>query len=309
MSEPELDRGHARATGPQRPLSDRSEPLRRTRGLALASLGRLPGLRRLVARQVGLSATPSSCPRSSGSWACWSPTSCCPGIFWKSFTHLPPAAGRVLAIIPVYNEEPHLVARGGALDAAADDPSRRHPRRGRRIRVPLETFDDPLVTWHRIDNSGKRHAQAHVLKMFAAGRVRLHLHRRLGLRARRRRARAHAPVDEGRAGPGRHGDDPGPELGRELPLPAHRHQRRHLLPALPDGAVVAGHREPDVGGPGDLPVGRGLRQPRRLPRFGDRGNDRRLSFYALLRGQVVGVSEAIARTQCRPPGQERSSSG
>ena len=26
--------------------------------------------------------------------------------------------------------------------------------------VPLETFDDPLVTWHRIENSGKRHAQA-----------------------------------------------------------------------------------------------------------------------------------------------------
>src|SRR3954453_11289561 len=31
------------------------------------------------------------------------------GVFWKSFTHLPPAAGRVLAIVPVYNEDSELV--------------------------------------------------------------------------------------------------------------------------------------------------------------------------------------------------------
>lgn len=88
------------------------------------------------------------------------------GIYWKSFTHLPPASGRVLAVIPVYNEEPELVhevvrsmLRQTVLPDAihvVDDGSV----------VPLETFDDPLVTWHRIENSGKRHAQAHVLRQF-----------------------------------------------------------------------------------------------------------------------------------------------
>src|SRR4051794_37560216 len=31
------------------------------------------------------------------------------GLYWRSFTHLAPASGRVLAIVPCYNEESHLV--------------------------------------------------------------------------------------------------------------------------------------------------------------------------------------------------------
>src|SRR3954464_879064 len=87
-------------------------------------------------------------------------------VYWRSFTHLPPASGRVLAIVPCYNEESPLVhavvrslLRQSILPDAihvVDDGSA----------VPLETFEDPLVTWHHIPNGGKRDAQAHVLHRF-----------------------------------------------------------------------------------------------------------------------------------------------
>jgi hyaluronan synthase len=87
------------------------------------------------------------------------------GTAWRTFKHLPVAQGRVLVIVPSYNEEPELLrntvkalcrqTRPPDAIYVIDDGSK----------TPLETFDHPLVTWVRQDNGGKRHAQATILEM------------------------------------------------------------------------------------------------------------------------------------------------
>ncbi|MEU7721666.1 glycosyltransferase family 2 protein [Streptomyces tibetensis] len=82
----------------------------------------------------------------------------------RSFTHLPAHEGRVLAIVPAYNEPSEalhktvwaLINQVRPPDAihVVDDGSR----------IPVVPFDHPLVTWHRQDNAGKREAQANVLR-------------------------------------------------------------------------------------------------------------------------------------------------
>ena len=219
------------------------------------------------------------------------------GIFWKSFTHLPPAAGRVLAIVPVYNEEPALVhevvrsmLRQSILPDAihvVDDGSA----------TPLPTFDDPLVTWHRIENSGKRHAQAHVLRQFAPDEFDFvftvdsdsvldddaleHMLRSM------KDDRVHAAT------------------GMILV----RNWDTNFLSRLTDINVVTscllfrmarswlGIVSPTSGA---LAIYRSAVIYDNLDDYltsGTAGDDRRLSFYALMRGQVVGVTEAIASTQ------------
>ncbi len=219
------------------------------------------------------------------------------GIYWKSFTHLPPAAGRVLAIVPVYNEEPELVhdvirsiLRQTILPDAihvVDDGSV----------VPLQTFDDPLVTWHRIENSGKRHAQAQVLRLFQPNEFDYIL-----------TVDSDSVLD----------DDALEHLLRSLRddrvqaasgMILVRNWRTNFLSRLTDINVVTscllfrmarswmGIVSPTSGA---LAIYRAAVVYDNLDDYlssGTAGDDRRLSFYALLRGDVVGVTEAIAATQ------------
>ncbi|MGB3442079.1 MAG: glycosyltransferase [Actinophytocola sp.] len=85
----------------------------------------------------------------------------------RRFTSLPPAPGNVVVIVPSYNEPPErlectvraLIEQSRPPDAihVVDDGSS----------VPVVPFDHPKVTWHRQDNQGKRYAQANVLRRLA----------------------------------------------------------------------------------------------------------------------------------------------
>ena len=219
------------------------------------------------------------------------------GIYWKSFTHLPPAAGRVLAIVPVYNEESelvHAVVRSILRQTilpdeihVVDDGSA----------VPLQTFDDPLVTWHRIENSGKRHAQGHVLRMYEPDEFDFIL-----------TVDSDSVLD----------DDALEHMLRSMRdervqaatgMILVRNWQANFLSRLTDINVVTscllfrmarswlGIVSPTSGA---LAMYRSWVVYDNLEDYltsGTAGDDRRLSFYALLRGEVVGVTEAIASTE------------
>ena len=86
------------------------------------------------------------------------------GLFWRSFTHLPVPDARVVAIVPVYEEDNarlhkvvwSLINQTYRIDHiyVMDDGSRE----------PIIGFDHPRVTWMRQENQGKRHAQVNMLK-------------------------------------------------------------------------------------------------------------------------------------------------
>jgi hyaluronan synthase len=90
-------------------------------------------------------------------------------IVGRRYTHLPVADGRVLCIVPAYNEPPESLAR--TLDAllaqtveidivVIDDGSA----------VPVvPSRNDPRVRWLRQDNTGKRGAQVAVLRGIPRG--------------------------------------------------------------------------------------------------------------------------------------------
>ncbi|MCI2239947.1 glycosyltransferase [Kineococcus sp. TRM81007] len=219
------------------------------------------------------------------------------GTFWRSFSHLNPAHGRVLCIVPVYNEEDHLVhAAVRALLRQTILPDEIHVVDDGSV-VPVGTFDDPLVRWHRIANSGKRHAQAHVLRMFSAREFDFVL-----------TVDSDSVLD----------DD---ALERMLEAMSDdrvqactgmilmRNWNVNLLTRLTDINVVTscllfrmvrswlGIVSPTSGA---LALYRSAVIYDNLEDYvtsGTAGDDRRLSFYALLRGQVVGVSEAVVATQ------------
>ena len=219
------------------------------------------------------------------------------GIFWRSFTHLSPAAGRVLAIVPVYNEEPELVhavvqsiLRQTILPDEihiVDDGSA----------IPLATFEDPLVTWHRIPNSGKRHAQAHVLKLFAPQEFDYIL-----------TVDSDSVLD----------DDALEHMLRSMRddrvqaatgMILVRNWQTNFLSRLTDINVVTscllyrmsrswlGIVSPTSGALAIYRSGLVYDNLDDYLNSGTAGDDRRLSFYGLMRGEVVGVTEAIASTQ------------
>lgn len=83
----------------------------------------------------------------------------------RTFAHLPPASGRVVAIVPAYNEDPKLLKDTVcALINQSRPPDEIHVVDDG-SKVPVEPFDHPLVTWHRQVNKGKREAQALVLRL------------------------------------------------------------------------------------------------------------------------------------------------
>jgi len=223
------------------------------------------------------------------------------GIHWRTFSHLPAAHGRVLCVVPVYNEDPDLVHETvRALlqqtilpDAihVVDDGSR----------VPVPTFEDPLVHWHRIENSGKREAQAHALSMYEPGEFDYVL-----------TVDSDSVCDE----------DALEELLKSMSddrvqaatgMIFVRNWSTNLLTRFTDINVVTscllfrmarsvlGIVSPTSGA---LALYRSEVVYDNLDDYlengkqaGGAGDDRRLSFYAMLRGQVVGVSEAVVSTQ------------
>jgi cellulose synthase/poly-beta-1,6-N-acetylglucosamine synthase-like glycosyltransferase len=164
-------------------------------------------------------------------------------------------------------------------------------------RVPVPPYDDPRVTWLRVENGGKRHAQAHALKLFEPGEFDFVL-----------------TVDS---------DSVLDDDALERMLEAMSDERvqactgmifvrnwdTNFLTRLTDINVVTsclmyrmirswiGIVSPTSGA---LALYRAEIIYDNLSDYltsGTAGDDRRLSFYALLRGQVVGVSEAIVSTQ------------
>lgn len=83
----------------------------------------------------------------------------------RSFQHYPPHDARVLAIVPSYNEKnpQDLYDTVWALINQVRPPQMIHVVDDG-SEVPVVPFDHPLVTWHRQDNAGKREAQALVLR-------------------------------------------------------------------------------------------------------------------------------------------------
>lgn len=219
------------------------------------------------------------------------------GIHWRTFSHLPPAHGRVLCIVPVYNEDSELVHQTVKallrqtilpdIIHVVDDGST----------VPVETFEDPLVRWHRVPNGGKREAQAVALKEHSPGEFDYIL-----------------TVDSDSVCD----DDALEELLKSMSddrvqastgMIFVRNWSTNLLTRLTDINVVTsvllfrmarsilGIVSPTSGA---LALYRAEVVYDNLDDYltsGTAGDDRRLSFYALLRGQVVGVNEAVVATQ------------
>jgi len=215
------------------------------------------------------------------------------GVFWRSFTHLPPAKGRVLAIVPSYNEDPELLREAVlALANQTIPPDQIHVMDDGSI-DPVVPFDHPLVTWHRQRNGGKRAAQVSVFRKFSAEDWDFictvdsdsvpdpdaleHLLRSMS--------------------------NPNVQAATGMILVANRQD--NLLTRLVDINVVSsclmfrsirnwfGIVTPTSGSLALYRAGLVYDNLEDYLTSGTIGDDRRLSFYALLRGEVVGVSEAV----------------
>ena len=221
------------------------------------------------------------------------------GVYWKSFTHLHPAKGRVLCIMPVYNEESHLVHE--AIKAllrqtilpdvihVVDDGSN----------PPLEVFNDPtgLVHFHRIKNSGKRHAQGHILKMYAPGEFDFILtvdsdsvldddaHERMLESMSDDRVMASTGMIFTRNW-NTNLVTRLTDINVTISCLLYRMARSWLGIVSPTSGALALYRSEIV-----------YDNLEDYLTSGTAGDDRRLSFYALMKGHVVGVAEAVVSTQ------------
>ena len=218
------------------------------------------------------------------------------GTKWRSFTHLPVAEGRVIAIVPAYNEEPELL-RNTVLALVAQT------RRPDKIYVmddgsktPVVPFDAPGVFWLRQPNQGKRHAQANVLNLFDADEWDYIF-----------TVDSDSVVDEDalehmlRA-------MSNPEVQACTGMLLVRNWDQNLLTRLVDINVVTScllsrMARSSVGAvcptSGALALYRAEVVYDNLDDYCDSGtvgDDRRLSLYALLRGRVVAVNEAVVET-------------
>lgn len=82
----------------------------------------------------------------------------------RRFTHLPPAKGRLVAVIPVYNETTEaLHSTIAALFGSSRPPDEIHVVDDG-SNPPAVRFSHPRVHWYRQENGGKREAQALVLR-------------------------------------------------------------------------------------------------------------------------------------------------
>jgi hyaluronan synthase len=219
------------------------------------------------------------------------------GLVWRSFADRPVAAGRMIAIVPVFNEEPALLR---ATIVSLLDQTRVPDA----IHViddgspdPVVPFSHPLVSWHRQANLGKRHAQATVLRHFSADEwdyvLTVDSDSVLARDAAEHMLRSMS--------------DPRVQAATGMILM--RNWRDNLLARLTDINVVSsclmfrmirswfGVVSPTSG---CLALYRAAVLYDNLDDYvssGTAGDDRRLSFYALLRGQVVAVPEAVVETE------------
>ena len=223
------------------------------------------------------------------------------GVLWRSFTHLPMAKGRVLAIVPVFNEESEIVhevvwsllrqTRKPDKIYVVDDGSNE----------PIVGFKHPLVTWIRQDNAGKREAQANALRRHTPddfdyiftvdsdsildNDALMHLLKSFSWR-------------------GRHGQ----KIEAATGMIYTRNWRTNVITRLTDINIGSsclqfsgvrnwlGVQTPTSGA---IALYRSDMIYANLDDYltsGTMGDDRRLSFYALLRGQVVRVNEAVVET-------------
>lgn len=215
------------------------------------------------------------------------------GIFWRSFTHLPPAEGTILAIVPAYNEEPEYLRETIlALASQTIPPDEIHVIDDGSVE-PVVPFYHPRVTWHRQHNGGKRDAQATVLR-----------------RLNRDDWDFIFTVDSDSVPDAdalehllRSMSDPRVHAATGMILV--RNRTDNLLTRLVDVNVVSsclmfrmfrswfGIVTPTSGALALYRSGLVYDNLDDYLASGTVGDDRRLSFYALVRGQVVGVSEAV----------------
>lgn len=89
--------------------------------------------------------------------------------FVRRYTHLPVPPGRVICIVPAFEEEPELL--GNALKAILNGtvvPDEVHVMDDGSTDLPVQPFPHPRIVWHRQPNGGKRGAQAAVLESLEA---------------------------------------------------------------------------------------------------------------------------------------------
>ena len=206
---------------------------------------------------------------------------------------LEPASGRIVAVIPAYNEEPAAVRAciDGLLSGSVvpdvvhvvDDGSS----------LPLEPHSHPRVQWHRQENQGKRWAQVNALRDETADFVVTldsdsvpHKH------ALRECLRALSD----------------PDVQAATATVGVRNRTQSWLTRLVDLELVYGCLVQRKGRSslGAVAPTSGAFAVYRAPVFldnmvdyvlsGTAGDDRRLTHYALLRGQVVGCSAAWVQT-------------
>ncbi|MFD4190791.1 glycosyltransferase family 2 protein [Amycolatopsis thermoflava] len=214
----------------------------------------------------------------------------------RTFTHLPVAQGRVVAIVPAYNEEPELLRRTvQALIDQTRPPDEIHVVDDGSA-VPVQSFDHPLVTWHRQSNQGKRHAQANVLRTLDRERIDFIV-----------TVDSDSVLDpDALAHVLRPMSDQRIQAATGLTLVENRH--KNLLTRVVDLEMVTwcmvtrmarsilGAVAPTSG---ILAIYRADLVYDNLEDYvtsGTAGDDRRLTHYALLRGQVVAVNEALVHS-------------
>lgn len=83
----------------------------------------------------------------------------------RVWSRLPVAKGRVVVIVPAFEEEPKLLnAAIEALLRQTVPVTEIHVMDDGSVKRPVEPFHHPRVIWHRQTNGGKRYAQAGVLR-------------------------------------------------------------------------------------------------------------------------------------------------
>ncbi|WP_248958620.1 glycosyltransferase family 2 protein [Sphaerisporangium perillae] len=219
-------------------------------------------------------------------------------VYPRRFTHLPPVKGRVVCIVPAYNETTEaLNSTITALLNSSRPPDEIHVVDDGSS-TPVIPFAHPLVWWHRRENGGKREAQAFVLRE---------------LRCARDKGRGRADfiltvdsdsvIDQNAI---RHllraMSDPRVQAATGLPML--RNRSKNLLTRLLDLEMVsacltqrAARSRMGVVAPcsGALTLYRAdlvLDNLEDYVNSGTVGDDRRLTHYALQRGQTVSVDDA-----------------
>lgn len=223
------------------------------------------------------------------------------GVFWRSFTHLPRSEGKIMAVIPVFQEDSEMVHRVVwsvlgqtvqpdiiyVVDDGSDDP--------------IVPFEHPKVVWIRQENAGKREAQANAWKRHAPDEFDFiftvdsdsildrdalsHLLRAMTWRGRK-----------------------GVRIEAATGMIYTDNRAESLITRLTDINIASsclqfsgvrnwfGIQTPTSGA---IALYRSDLIYQNLDDYltsGTMGDDRRLSFYALLRGQVVRVNEAVVET-------------